>query len=147
MSIRSPGPGQVGPAGTAGTNGTNGTNGAPGTNGTNGTQGPAGIVPMFNSSGPMSGVKCWMGTATTGSNGQWSVNFSSAGFIQPPNVQPTPVSTGLTAALAVGTTMTAATTTGVSGACFLPNAISLLGVLPLQQAGAGIVVQVIAIGV
>jgi hypothetical protein len=42
--------------------------------------------------------------------------------------------------------ITAPSTTSVSGACFLPNAIALLGILPLQAAGAGITVQVVAMG-
>lgn len=129
MSVRAPG---LGKPGTPGTNGTNGTNG---------------IVPMYNSSGLMPTPKMWVGTATTNGSGQWSVNFAIAGFTQPPLVQPQAVATALTAAAAVGTTITAPTTTGCSGACFLPNAISLLGILPLQAAGAGIVVQVVAIGI
>lgn len=124
-----------------------GSRGKAGTNGTNGTNGANGIVPTYNSAGLVTGVKMWIGTATTNASGQWSVNYSTAGFTQPPLVNPQPISASNAAAAVVGASITAPSTTAVSGACFLPNAISLLGVLPLQQAGAGIVVQVTAIGV
>ena len=42
--------------------------------------------------------------------------------------------------------MTAPTSTSVSGGAYLANAISLLGALPLQTAGAGLTIQVIALG-
>lgn len=105
-----------------------------------------GPLPVFNSAGPVSGVKIWTGTATTDSSGNWSVDYSSAGFTNVPNVQPNAISAGTGTAQAASTTMTAPSKTGASGKCFIPNAISLLGVLPLQAAGAGITVQVMAIG-
>lgn len=136
-------PGQTGPQGPVGPTGATGPIGA---TGNTGPQGPSGIVPVYNSSGIVSGVKMWVGTATTNSSGQWSINYSSAGFTNPPLINPQAISTSNTAANTVSTSMTSPTTTTVSGACYIPNAISLLGVLPLQSVGAGVTVQVVCIG-
>jgi hypothetical protein len=91
-------------------------------------------------------MKMWIGTATTNSSGQWSMSFTSAGFTSAPFVRAQAISPNLTTTGATDTTITAPTASGVSGAAFIPNAISLLGVLPLQPAGAGITIQVTAIG-
>jgi Collagen triple helix repeat (20 copies) len=135
--------GPQGPAGSAGATGSTGATGAAGTNGTNGTNG---IVPVYNSGGLVSGVKMWVGTATTASNGTWSVNYSSASFTNIFSVQPQAVSTANTTAAAVSSSITSPSTTVVSGQCYIANPVTLLGLLPLQTAGAGIVVQVIVIG-
>lgn len=111
-----------------------------------GQPGADGTVPTYTSAGLQSGYKMWFGTATTNSSGQWSANYSSAGFTVPPLVQPQAVSSANTTAGAVGSSITAPTTTSVSGACFVANPISLLGVLPLQTVGAGVVVQLFVIG-
>jgi hypothetical protein len=42
--------------------------------------------------------------------------------------------------------MTAPTNTGASGGTYIANAVTLLGLIPLQTAGAGLSIQVIAIG-
>jgi len=133
-------------SGGRGPRGLQGIQGEPGADGTNGTNGTDGVVPVYNSSGLMPGVKMWIGSATTNASGQWSVNYSSAGFTSPPHVRPLPISSANTASAALSASITAPTTTTASGACFLPNAIALLGILPLQAAGAGITVQVIAVG-
>jgi hypothetical protein len=163
MSVRSPGiggpqgpQGAQGLTGTAGPQGATGPQGLTGAVGATGAQGPSGatgaagangIVPMYNSAGLIAGPKVWVGTATTNSSGQWSINYSSAGFAQILSVQPTPISTANTAAASVVASMLAPTTTSVSGGTFIANPVSLLGILPLQTAGAGIVIQVLVIGV
>lgn len=139
--------GLTGPQGNTGATGTVGTTGSVGAAGPAGTNGINGTVPTYNAAGLITGVKMWIGTATTAANGQWTINFASAGFTASPSVQAQALSTALTGTAAVSTTMTVPTTTAVSGAAFIPNAVSLLGILPLQAAGAGIVIQVIAIGV
>lgn len=115
--------------------------------GSRGTKGADGLIPVYGAAGLIPGVKMWMGTATTNASGQWSVNYSTAGFSSPPHVRPIPISSANTAAAALSASVTAPSSTAASGSCFLPNAISLLGILPLQAAGAGITVQVLAIGV
>jgi hypothetical protein len=132
--------GLTGATGSQGPVGNTGLTGAAGTNGTNG------IVPIYNSGGLVSGVKIWVGSATTASNGTWSVNYSSASFTTVFSVQPQPISTANTTAAAVNSSITTPTTTTVSGQCYIANPVTLLGLLPLQTAGAGIVVQVIVIG-
>jgi len=114
--------------------------------GSRGSRGSDGTVPVYNSAGLMPGMKMWVGSAVTNGSGQWSVDYSSAGFTSPPNVRPIPISSANTANAALSASITAPSTTSVSGACFLPNAIALLGILPLQAAGAGITVQVVAMG-
>jgi hypothetical protein len=140
------GTGPTGPQGPTGSTGPTGNTGATGPSGTNGTNGTNGIVPVYNSSGLITGPKMWVGSATTASNGSWSVNYSSAGFSNVFSVNPQPISTANTTSAAVGSSITSPSTTSVSGQCYLANPISLLGVLPLQTAGAGIVVQVVVIG-
>jgi hypothetical protein len=129
--------------------GATGSTGATGPTGSTGPQGPTGAtgsIPVYNSAGLITGAKIWIGTATTNSSGAWSVNYSSAGFTSAPSVQAQAISTSTSTANAVSTTQTAPTSTSVSGAAFVPNAISLLGLLPLQTVGAGTVIQVMAIG-
>jgi hypothetical protein len=143
-----PGPtGSTGPLGPPGPTGPTGPTGPQGSQGSQGSQGPSGIVPIYNSSGLLPGVKMWVGTTTTDVQGMWTVNYSSAGFTQPPIVQPQPISNTRNPNAAVCTSMLATTTGAAAGACFLPNAITLLGLLPLQAAGGGIAVQIVAIGV
>jgi len=55
-------------------------------------------VQLFDAAGPVTDAKVWFGTATTNASGQWSVDYSAAGFSAPPAVQATCVGLGLTAA-------------------------------------------------
>ena len=142
--------GSTGPQGSIGLTGPQGATGPAGANGSagaTGATGAAGSVPTYNSAGLVAGVKIWYGTATTGTNGVWSVNYSSAGFTAPPIVSPQPVSTSNSSANAIVSSMTAPTTTGAAGGTYIANPVTLLGLLPLQTAGAGLTIQVIAIGV
>lgn len=142
--------GNTGATGAAGSTGTPGSTGATGPTGSVGSTGPTGAtgsVPTFNAAGATTGVKIWAGTATTGTNGVWSVNFASAGFTTPPIVSPQPISTSNSSANALVCSMTAPTTTGAAGGTYIANPVTLLGLLPLQTAGAGLTIQVVAIGV
>ncbi len=162
MSVRSPGiggpQGPQGPAGPAGLTGATGATGPQGATGVTGPQGATGatgsagangtngVAPMYNSAGLITNPKVWVGTTTTDSSGQWSVSYASAGFAQVLSVQPTPISTANTAAASIVASMLTPTLTAVSGGTFIANPVSLLGILPLQTAGAGIVIQVLVIG-
>lgn len=139
--------GPSGPQGNTGLTGATGPAGSNGSAGATGATGATGLVPTFNASGALTGVKMWVGTATTGTNGAWSVNFTSAGFTAPPIVSPQPISTSNSSANALVCSMTAPTATGASGGTYIANPVTLLGLLPLQTAGAGLTVQVVAIGV
>jgi hypothetical protein len=138
--------GLQGMTGAQGPTGAAGPQGPTGSQGLQGATGAAGIVPVYNPAGLVSSPKMWVGTTTTNSSGQWSINYASAGFTNVLSVQPTAIASSTSAANNISTGMTAPTATSVSGACFIPNAISLLGLLPLQSAGAGITIQVLVIG-
>lgn len=139
--------GLAGPQGNIGLTGATGPAGSNGSAGATGSTGATGLVPTFNASGALTGVKMWVGTATTGTNGAWSVNFTSAGFTAAPVVSPQPVSTSNSSANALVCSMTVPTSTGASGGTYIANPVTLLGLLPLQTAGAGLTIQVVAIGV
>lgn len=137
--------GNAGAAGAAGSNGTNGTNGATGSAGATGPTGATGSLPFYNSSGILSGAKCWLGSTTTTTGGAWSVSFSAASFANPPTVVPQAVSvSGLIAGqyLAFNTVPTAS---GVSGSIALGTTLSILGAT-LIAGPSGVTVQVIACG-
>lgn len=155
--------GGVGPTGAAGSNGTNGSAGAAGTQGATGPQGSAGAtgamgsagatgptgatgsLPVYNSSGILSGAKCWIGSTTTTTGGAWSVSFSSASFANAPTVIPQAVSvSGLIAGQYLAFN-TAPTASGVSGNIALGTTLSILGAT-LIAGPSGVTVQVIACG-
>ena len=98
--------------------------------------GPGGIVPRG---------RCFAYTTTTTSGGAWTLSYAAAGFTAAPTVQAQAVSTGATATTEFNAYMTAPTTTGVSGSAASGNTV-VVGGSTLTQAGAGIVVDVIACG-
>jgi len=139
--------GATGAAGPQGPIGLTGSPGAVGPQGVPGIQGPPGIIPTYDSSGLIPNIKMWVGSTVTTMSSQWVINYSSAGFTQPPRLVVTPISSGNSAQTAVVASMVANSTTQAAGSCFIANPISLLGLLPLQQAGPGLTVNIIAIGI
>jgi hypothetical protein len=110
-----------------------------GSTGATGSPGASGIVPIYNSAGLLPGVKVWIGNGTTNSSGQIAVNYSSAGFTNVLGVIPHAIAANATLANApYGYPLAGYTSTAATLQLVLPNAISLLGILPLQTAGAGI---------
>lgn len=98
-------------------------------------------------SGPL---RVWTGTATSNGDGNWSVNYTAAGFTAPPVVTATAVSpTTDTVQDRAWATLTGVTATGASGYTIRGNLIvSLLigGGVTTRTAG-GTAVHVQAIGV
>src|SRR5438105_2602164 len=137
--------GDTGDTGAQGIQGPTGATGATGTAGLTGDTGPAGAL-VYGASGLIAGAKIWKGTATTGSNGQFTADYSAAGFTVAPIVQATVIGPGA----AVGDARNASwiATPGLSiatGIITAPNS-AVLGLIPLQLVGAGVVVHVTAIG-
>lgn len=111
-----------------------------------GAPGPAGIIPIFSAAGLESGVKAWIGTATTDASGNWSVDMTSAGFTQAPRVKVDAIAADSTPGNAPLAYPVSKTATSASGRVMIPNVITILGSLALRAAGAGIEVEVIAYG-
>lgn len=102
--------------------------------------------PIYDSTGLVANAKVWSGTATTGSNGQFTANYSAAGFTEAPRVQATVVGPGAAVGDARNASWIAApTTTSATGIVTAPNS-AVLGLIPLQLVGAGIVVHITAVG-
>lgn len=93
----------------------------------------------------MTDAKVWFGTAMTNASGQWAVDYSAAGFLAPPAVQATCVGLGLTAADVRNADITSRTASAVSGKVVAP-VVSVLGLITVSLVGAGVVVNVVAIG-
>lgn len=118
--------------GPNGTNGTNGTNGAPG-------------ALVYNAGGLVANAKIWSGTVTTNASGVWTVNYAAAGFTGTPRVQATCTGPGATASDVRNASTTAKSATAASGICVAP-ALSVLGLITVSLVGAGVSVDVVAIG-
>lgn len=114
-------------------------------NGAPGSQGPAGAL-VYDALGLVANAKIWSGTATTGSNGQFTANYSAAGFTEAPRVQATCIGPGATAGDARNASwISTPSTTSATGIVTSPST-AVLGLIPLQLVGAGIVVHITAVG-
>lgn len=111
-----------------------------------GPKGTDGIVPMYDSLGLITSPRSWIGTATVGANGVWTVDYSSAGFSAPPLVNAVAIG-GTTVASGVRCSLSAAPTkTGAAGIATMANTITILGAFPSKFADAGTVLQVQVFG-
>lgn len=137
------------PAGVTSFNGASGSISAQFVSSYNGSSGAI-TVPVhtiYSAGGAMaSATKVWMGTATTNASGQWAVNYALAGFTVAPSVQAQAISPDNTVTNAIGTSQTAPNLSAVAGAAYVGQTVSLLGLLPLKAVGAGVTIQVVAIG-
>lgn len=147
-------PGEQGPIGETGPQGIQGIQGEPGIQGSQGPQGstgatgatgPAGAL-VYDASGAVANAKVWSGTVTTDANGAWSANYSAAGFTQAPNVQANAIGPNATAGGARNASLTAAPTATAAQGIVTAASGAVLGLLPLQLVGAGVVVHVTAVG-
>lgn len=114
--------------------------------GPQGPQGPAGTVNAYNSAGQIAGLKMWLGTATANSSGDWTVDYSSAGFTEVISVYPSAVSKGDTLAdrLIASNAAAAPTLTSASGHLMSASAAGLLVAVTLTQSAG--TVRVIVMG-
>lgn len=116
-----------------------------GLRGTKGDTGAAGAL-VYDRNGTVATAKIWRGSATTGSNGQFTVDYSAAGFAVAPMVQATVIGPGSAVGDARNASWVAAPgLTSATGIVTAPQS-AVLGLIPLQLVGAGVVVQVIAVG-
>jgi len=115
--------------------------------GDTGPAGPTGApgALVYDSSGAVSAAKIWSGTVTTNSSGVWSVDYTAAGFVAPPVIQANCTATGTTAADMRNAKTTTKSTTAASGIVVAP-ALSVLGIISVSLVGAGVSVDVTAIG-
>lgn len=89
--------------------------------------------------------KVWIGTVTTNASGVWTVDYTAAGFTSAPQVFPNATAAGLTAASMVNVKTATKTNTGATGNAVVP-AVSVLGLITVTLAGAGVSVDVVAVG-
>lgn len=116
-----------------------------GRDGADGQRGPAGAL-VYDASGLVANARIWSGTATTNASGQFTANYTAAGFTEAPRVQATCVGPGATAGDARNASwISAPTTTGATGIVTSPST-AVLGLIPLQLVGAGVVVHITAVG-
>lgn len=127
--------GAKGDTGATGATGVTGAGGATGATGATGAQGVAGIVPFYSTSGLITGIKCWQGSATTTTGGAWSVSYANAGFTAVPNVETQAISPSGALAGLLFSTLTMPTATVASGVT------ALAGVGGLGGTGATVMVR------
>jgi len=108
------------------------------------TRGPARAL-IYNAAGIVPNAKVWSGTVTTDANGVWSVNYAAAGFTAPPRVIANATGPGNAAANVRNVSTTTKTATGATGICVAP-AVSVLGFITVSLVGAGVSVDVVAVG-
>ncbi len=137
--------GPQGPTGPTGATGATGSTGATGATGPTGSTGPSGAL-VTDSGGVVPNAKIWSGTATTDSNGAFSVNYSIAGFTQAPIVQATVIGPNATVSGARNASLSAPPTTTTAQGIVTAASGAVLGLLPIQLVGAGVVVHVTATG-
>jgi hypothetical protein len=75
----------------------------------------------------------------------WSVNYAAAGFTSPPRVVANATAPGTNAADVRNVSTTTKNTTGATGICTAP-ALSVLGLITVSLVGAGVSVDVVAVG-
>ena len=105
----------------------------------------AGVPTYYNSSGLITGIKCWEGRATTVTGGTWTLAFSGVTFTAAPVISVQAISAGTTLTLQYVAFPTAPTATGVSGTAASGTSLSVLGAT-LVPAPAGVSVHVTACG-
>jgi hypothetical protein len=116
-----------------------------GATGAIGATGSAGAL-VYDASGLVANAKIWSGTVTTDVNGAWTADYSAAGFTQAPIVQANAIGPNATAGGARNASLTAATTTTAAQGIVTAASGAVLGLLPLQLVGAGVVVHITAVG-
>lgn len=84
-------------------------------------------------------------TATTASDGTFTVDISNAGLTHVYTVSATVLATNNTLSNAVGASISTFTTSTVAGICYQPTA-AVLGLLGIQAVGAGKVVRLTIVG-
>lgn len=87
-----------------------------------------------------------MGSATSGTGGTWTADISKAGFTGVPFVLANALATATTASGAMRAVVSSVTATTVTGQCYQPQAISILGSFGITAAPTGVSIQVLAIG-
>lgn len=102
---------------------------------------------VYNSAGLVASPKIWQGTVTTGANGVWTVNYSSAGFTSPPIVQATAqLSDANTENRTWATLNTAPTSTTAVGYTVRGDVVTGSGI-SVRNGLSGITIHVVAFGV
>lgn len=120
-------------------------NGENGATGATGERGPAGAL-VYEASGLVASAKIWSGTATTNASGRFTADYTAAGFTEAPRVQATCIGPGAAAGDARNASwISAPTTTSATGIVTSPTT-AVLGLIPLQLVGAGVIVHITAVG-
>lgn len=126
--------GATGAAGTNGATGSTGAVGATGPTGSTGATGASGIVPFYNISGSIAGIKCFTdSTTSTTTTGAFSFNLTSAGFTATPKIQLQAASTSATGSGVNNASYTASSSTAVSGTVTSGTTLSILGATIISQ--------------
>lgn len=84
-------------------------------------------------------------TATTASDGTFSVDISNAGLTHVYTVSATVVTSNNTLANAIGVSISTFSTSTVAGICYQPS-VAVLGVIGIQAVGAGKTVRLTIVG-
>lgn len=102
---------------------------------------------VFNAAGLAPNAKFYSTSVVTNAQGVWTADLTPAGFTAVPMVQPTALSkSGLITGQATAT-LQSRTALAASGAVTVPLGVLLLSGAAIQFAGAGYVVDVLAVGV
>lgn len=87
-----------------------------------------------------------VGTATTNSSSQWSLDISNVGLTHVYSVEAKAKSSDATAGNAISASVSTFNTTTVSGGVSKPQNVAVLGGSPVTGAGANVTVYVTVVG-
>lgn len=106
------------------------------------------VLAGYQTTGLIQGtVKIWSGSTTGNTSGQWSIDYSNAGFTTILSCIPEPMGAAATAAGAVYATPVVVSTTTCSGTVTQPATVSILGLLTVSLMNTASTVQILAIGI
>ena len=105
---------------------------------------PVPSIQWFGSTGPITTIKCWMGSTTSTTSGTFGFDYHTAGFIAPPNIQLTS-STAVPAGANFANVLTS-NNTGMTGEVSTGTAILLLSSFTIVQDVTPVTVYITACG-
>ena len=104
------------------------------------------LLRLLTAMGTVTGARLWVGSATTDANGDWSIDYTAAGFAEVLYVAPVPLQdAGAVQDLILTAGLRTVSTTGASGTALRGANLAELGPT-VRRAPAEVVVQMAVIG-
>ena len=138
--------GAQGATGSTGAVGPIGLTGATGSAGATGATGPAGVL-YYGTSGALTNVKCFLGTTTSTTSGNFTLSIANVGLTTLLYANPSvKITTGTAAGSYNAYILSSSTATTINGIVTAPATVSVLGALSVGLATTAQTVQIEACG-